>query len=143
LACGFDELLLLFADELRQPGSLEALRTRSALPLVLLRKGLSLDRYFLEQYFFTQPAEGDGEMALLGVRPSGELTYAGRIQVSAQAFRFTVRSVDSRYVPAIDVEGRYDLANQTLELTKTIASSRVAARERLSRAPLKVSPPHG
>lgn len=143
LACGSDELLLLFADELRQPGSLEALRTRSALPLVLLRKGLSLDRYFLEQYFFTQPAEGDGRMALLGVRPGGELTYAGRIQVSVEGFRFTLRSVDSRYVPAIEVEGHYDTAKRLLELTKTIASSRVAARERLARTPLKASPPVG
>ena len=40
----------------------------SALPLVKLKNGLSLERYFLDTYFFTQPSEGHEEVALLWER---------------------------------------------------------------------------
>lgn len=141
LTCQGNELLLLFADETWQPGSLGALTTRSALPFVLLKKGLSLNRYFLEQYFFTQPATDGGDVVLLGVRPSGQLTYVGRVQVSADGFHFTLKSVDSPYAPAIDVEGRYDPIARSLELTKAIASRRIAAKERGAGTPRRALPP--
>ncbi len=140
LTCRSIELLLVFTEELREPKSLETIRYRSALPLVLLKTGLSLERYFLEQYFFTQPA-GDREgVALLGVRPRGELTYAGKTQISEKGFTFTLKSVDTRYAPAIEVEGRYDPDERSWEFTKAVTSTRVAGRESTAGTPRRASP---
>src|SRR5215207_1491817 len=135
LTCRSTELLLVFTEEFQDPKSLETLREQSALPLVLLKKGLSLEHYFLEQYFFTQPAKGREGAALLGVRPRGDLTYAGKIQVSENGYTFTLKSVDTRYAPSIEVEGRYDPNEQAVEFTKAVTSTRVAGRENTAGTP--------
>jgi hypothetical protein len=63
---------------------------RAALPIMLLKKGLALDRYILEQYFFPQPSKDSKEVVLLGMRPRGDLTYAGRIQITEGGFNFSL-----------------------------------------------------
>jgi len=135
LTCRSIELLLVFTEEFREPKSLETIREQSALPLVLLKKGLSLESYFLEQYFFTQPAKDREGVALLGVRPRGDLTYTGNIQISEKRFTFTLNSVDSRYAAAIEVEGHYDPDEQSTEFTKAVTSRRVAGRENTAGTP--------
>lgn len=143
LTCRAAELLLVFTQEFRRRNSLETIRNRSALPLVLLKKGLSLDRYFLEGYFFTQPSDGRNEVTLLGTRPGGELIYAGKVQVSEKGFNFTLKSVDTRYSPAIDVEGLYDPSKRSWVFTKADTSTKVVAKERAAGVPRKVSPNFG
>jgi len=135
LTCRSTELLLVFTEEFGQMKSLESIRNRSALFLVLLKKGLSLQRYFLEQYFFTQPSKGREGVALLGTRPGGELTQAGRIRPSGKGFTFTLRSLDSRYAPALEVEGRFDLDKRSFEFTKAVSSTKVAARDNKAGTP--------
>lgn len=136
VTCQGNELLVVFNADQAEEG-------QSALPAVLLKKGLSLDRYFLEQYFFTQPAEGGGETVVLGVRPGGQLTFAGSIRESAEGLRFSVRSLDSPYVPAIEVEGLYHPADGAVELTRAISSPRIAARENLPGTPRRATPRFG
>jgi hypothetical protein len=140
LTCRSTELLLVFTDEFWQPRSLATLRDRSALPVVLLKNGLSLERYFLAQYFFTHPSEGGRQVALLGTRPGGELTYVGSVESSEKEVTFTVRSLSSRYVPAIEVEGRYDPGRRLWKFTRAVTTTTVAAGPGAARAPRRVSP---
>ena len=140
LTCRTTELLLLMAAEFQEPATLRTIRERPALPLVLLKRGLSLDRWSLDRYLFTHPSKGGRQVALLGTRPSGELTYAGIAQASEQGFSFSLRSVDTRYAAAIEVEGRYDPEQRSLELTKAISSTEIAAKTRKPRQPQRAAP---
>jgi hypothetical protein len=146
LVCRSTRLLLAFTAGFATPESRATLGERSALPLVLLKKGLSLDRWFLEGYFFTHPSgggRGGKEVALLGTRPGGHLTYAGKVRVREKEWTFTLRSVDTRYAPAIEVEGRYDRASGSLEFRKAVTSGQVAARKNRAATPRKASPSLG
>jgi len=140
LTCRASELLLVFNEEFKAPGSLRTIAQRSAIPLVLLKKGLSLDRYILEQYFFTQPSKDKQEVVLLGLRPSGDLTYAGRVQITESGFNFSLGAVDTRYAPAIEVEGSYDPSKRTWQFSKALTSLNVATRRDPAVTPRKVSP---
>jgi hypothetical protein len=140
LTCRSTVLLLLVAAEFQEPAALRTVLERPALPLVLLKRGLSLDRWFLDRYLFTHPSKGGKQAALLGTRPSGELTYAGIAQASEIGFSFSLRSVDTRYAAAIDVEGRYDPEQRSLELTKAISDTKVAARRRKPLQPQRAAP---
>jgi len=140
LTCRSVALLLVFTEEFQRPGALDAIRDRSAVPLVVLKKGLSLGNYFLEQYMFTQPIGAGDQVALLGARPSGELTYAGKIQISSAGFTFTLNSVDTRYAPAIDLEGRYKSSQRQFDFEKALSSTTVAARQSRAQTPSKASP---
>jgi len=142
LACRSNEKLIVFTDEFHRREVLETIRERSALPLVKLKNGLSLERYFLDTYFFTQPSEDREEVTLLGVRPTGELTYAGGIQITDEGFNFILRSVGSRYASAIQVEGRYAPDGRAWEFTQAVTSTKVAARENVARTPRRASPNH-
>jgi hypothetical protein len=140
LTCRTNELLLVFSDEFKQPRSLRTIGQRPSLPLVLLKKGLSLDRYTLASYFFTQPAKDSQEIDLLGVRPGGDLTYAGKVQISESVFTFALGAVETRYAPAIEVEGTYDVEKRTWQFSKAMTSLTVAAQKDQAVTPRKVSP---
>jgi hypothetical protein len=140
LTCPSIELLLVFTEKFHEPEALESVLDRSALPLVLLKKAYSLGRYFLSQYLFTQPSEDRKEVELLGTRPRGDLTYVGRIQISEKGFEFNLRSVDSLYASAIEVEGYYDPEQQAFNFTKAVSTTNVAASKTKPRIPRKASP---
>lgn len=140
LTCRESELLLVFPREFLPARALATLGERPALPLVLLKGGLSLDRFILEGYFFTQPQRGGKGVALLGVRPGGELTYVGAVEPDAGGYIFTLRSVETRYAPAIDVQGRFDPEKGAWEFSKAITSPQVAARQKPAVTPQRVSP---
>ncbi len=143
LQCRGTELLLAFSEEFRLVRSLRTLGARSALPLVLLKSGLSLDRYVLDAYFFTQPAGDKGGIDLLGTRPGGALVYAGKVQVADGGFAFSVHALDTRYAPAIEVQGTYDPSKRSWNFSKAISSPHVAARINQAVAPQKVTPDFG
>ncbi len=139
LRCQNNELLLVFTNDFRQAQALRTLSQRSALPLVLLKKGYSLDRYILQQYFFTQPSKDSKEISVLGVRPRGDLTYLGKIQMTDRDFIFSLGSVETRYSPAIEVEGRFDPSKKTWQFSKALSSVNVAARKEQALTPRKAS----
>ena len=128
LVCRSDEFLLLFTEEFQSAGALGTLRSKSALPMVLLKKGLSLERYSLSQYIFTQPSGRRGGIVLLGTRPGGALTYVGSVQAAGNAFSFTLKSVESRYAAPVDVEGRYNTVTRALTLSRSLSGVTVAAK---------------
>lgn len=140
LTCRKNELLLVFTNDFKWARALRTIGQRSALPLVLLKKNLSLDRYILQQYFFTQPSKDSREIALLGVRPRGDLTYTGKILITRNGFIFSLGSVKTRYAPEIEVEGRYNPGRQIWQFSKAMTSVNVAAREDRALTPRKVSP---
>jgi len=140
LTCRTSELLLVFNEEFKAPRSLRTIAQRAAMPLVLLMKGLSLDRYILVQYFFTQPSKDSQEVVLLGMRPRGDLTYAGRVQITESGFNFSLGAVDTRYAPAIEVEGSYDPNKRTWQFSKALTSLTVATRQNPAVTPRKVTP---
>lgn len=140
LTCRNTDLFLVFSDVIRNVRSIRTMRNRNALPVVLIKKGLSLDGHVLQNYFFTHPAKDDDRIVLLGTRPSGDLTYAGYMQISEDEIAFSLKSVDTRYAPAVDLEGRYDLGKRALSFTKALTSAGVAAREHTAAAPRKVTP---
>ena len=107
LDCRGTVRLVLFTDEFWRPEAQRSLRERDALFMVVLKYAPSPGRHFLENYFFTHPLRGREEVTLLGTRPGGVLTYAGRVDVLPDGFHLTVKSVASRYAPAIDVSARY------------------------------------
>lgn len=140
LTCRSTELLLVFSEAFRTTRSTRTIRTRSALPMVLLKKGLSLERFGLAQYFFTQPSETPDSVEILGTRPSGALTYAGKVKVSDAGFDFTLKSVDTKYAPAIDLEGRYNPRTRSFEFSRALSSTQVAAsQEKRAVTPSKVA----
>jgi len=140
LTCRSTELLLVFTEEFQQPQVLATIRDRSALPMVLLKKGYSLGHYFLELYLFTHPLKGRKAVSLLGVRPRGELVHAGQVRVPEKEFTFTLKSVDSRYAPAIEVEGRYEPDQRSFNFTKAVSSTQIAGKENKAGTPQKASP---
>ena len=140
LSCRSTELFLVFIKEFEPTGTLETIKERSALPLVILRNDLSIGTFFIDQFLFTQPADANGNVALLGTRPNGELTCAGTIQVSDREFTFNLRSVDTRYAPAIDVEGSYDSVQKEFRFSKAYTSTRIAAKENRPQPPQKATP---
>ena len=135
LVCGSDEFLLLFAEEFQSASALATLRSKSALPMVLLKKGLSLERYSLSQYFFTQPSGQRGGIVLLGTRPGGALTYVGSVQAAGNTFSFTLKSVESRYAAPLDVAGRYNAGTRALTLSRSLSGVTVAAKARPAATP--------
>lgn len=124
LTCPESELFLVLARDFTGAEAIGSLAKRSALPLVMVKKGYS-DRHYLDAYFFTQP--GRGGIALLGTRPGGKLTYVGGVELERGALRFHLRSTATRYAPALDVEGRFDAAHGAFTFTRTLATATVAA----------------
>ncbi len=133
LVCQTTELLLLPVQE-------QELERRPALAMVVMKRDPSIGGYFVDGYFFTQPSPGGGELELLGTRPGGELTYAGSVRRTESGFSFTVRSVDTPYAAAVDVEGQYDLRTRTFHFTRTLSSRRIAAVERKPAQPQRATP---
>lgn len=132
LDCRGDELLLLFTDEFWQPEAQQTLRERGALFMVLLKYSPSPGGHFLENYFFTNPLKGREEVTLLGTRPGGELTYAGHLKISSAGFSLSLKSVVSRYAPAIDVSAHYE---GSWRVEKAMTSTTVSAGKSASRQP--------
>jgi hypothetical protein len=138
ITCRSTEYLLVFAEAFRTTRTLRTIRSRSSLPLVLLKKGLSLERFTLANYFFTQPSSTPETAVLLGTRPSGALVYAGSIQVTDAGFEFTPKSVASRYAPAVDLEGIYDPRKRLFEFSRALVSVQIADQETAAPTPKKV-----
>lgn len=139
LGCRSFNMMLVPTDVLQKPESLLTIRSQSALPVVLLKTGLGSDNYFLDTYFFTHPSNNPGEIEIIGMRPGGELVYAGKGSISSNGLDFRLKSVNTRYAPAIDVEGRYDPNNMSWKITKAISSTRVAAGEGSAHIPHRIS----
>lgn len=139
LLCRSAELLLLFTEEFVSSNALQTIFNRNALPLVLLRKGLSLERYSLSQYLFTQPSQDRKKAIVLATRPSGELSYAGKIQLSKNGAAFVVKSVESRYASKIEVQGQYHAGRRAFKFSKIIAGTTVAAIDKPADTPRRVT----
>ena len=134
LDCHGVRLLLAFTDGFPSPAAIDALPRQDARPLVLLHAGLSVQRFVLAQHIFTQPA-ADGTIDLLGARPGGALTYAGKVTPSRGAVAFEFRSVGTRYAPAIDFAGVYTPRTGEWTFERRRSSERVAAPAIARRAP--------
>lgn len=78
------------------------------------------------------------EVALLGTRPGGELTYAGHLKISPEGFSLSVKSVASRYAPAVDVTAHY---KGSWRVEKTITSTTVSAGKTAARLPRQATRP--
>lgn len=141
LVCRADERLLMFTDDFAGK-NLETLRERSALPLVILKNNLSLERYFLDYYLFTHPSKDGREVIILGTRPRGDLTFKGRIQTLKGATTFELYSLDSRYAPAIEVAGRYHHENRSWEFTKAVTDTTIGAKSTVG-TPRRAAPSFG
>ncbi|HEX8844141.1 MAG TPA: HEAT repeat domain-containing protein [Pyrinomonadaceae bacterium] len=138
LDCLSEELLLFFTDEFWRPQAQQTLLERGALFMVLLKDDPALDRHFLENYFFTHPSKGREEVALLGTRPGGDLTFAGHLKILPAGFSLSLKSVVSRYAPAIDVSAHYE---GTWKVERAITSTTVSAGESAARQPLLATRP--
>jgi hypothetical protein len=140
LTCQTNELLLAFVKGFDAPDAIQSLRERSAMPLVLLKKANSLEYYALDTIFLTQPMEFKDEVALLGIRPSGELIYSGRVEFSEQQTLFRLRSLASRSSPAVELDGFYDARTGSLEITRAISSPRLARDLQTKKIPQRAVP---
>jgi hypothetical protein len=132
------EVLFVFTYHFHEPESLKSIQHQSALPLVLLKKADSLGTYFLTEYFFTNPSENRKDVVILGTRPRGYLTHAGKIQISEKAFKLELRSVNSLYGPVIELEGQYDSTLRSFKFSKAISGTKVAKKIKPQTSP-KVS----
>lgn len=140
LDCRDDKLLLLFTDEFWRPEGQRTLRERDALFMVVLKYADSLDRHFLENYIFTHRLKGREDVTLLGTRPGGVLTYAGRVDILPDGLHLAVKSVASRYAPAIDAAGRY-AGSWTVE--RAVTGTTVSAGKAALRKPVHARRPPG
>ena len=137
LDCRGVKMFLLFTDDFWRPEVQQTLRERDALFMVLLKYTHSPGRHFLENYFFSHPLKGREEVTVLGTRPGGVLTYAGRVDILPDGLRLAIKSVASRYAPAIDVAGVYTKGRWKVEraITGTTVSAGKAALRRPRPAP--------
>lgn len=135
LICNSMELLIVANAEMEEAATREPLLRRPCLPAILLKKAESLDRYFLDTYFFMQPALDSNSPDLLGIRPRGDLTYAGHAYPTKTGYRFTLHSTDTRYAPAVDIEGEYNAHKQTFAFSRAMSSIEIAAREHKPKIP--------
>jgi hypothetical protein len=133
------ELLMAFTYRFHEPESLKSIMDRNALPLVLLMKADSLDRYFLSDYFFTNPSKNHKEVVILGTNPQGHLAYSGKIRCSGETFEFELKSVDSLYLPVVELEAQYDPTVRSFNFTKAISGTKVCARKTKPLVPSKAS----
>lgn len=128
VTCRAMEYLLVFTDGFNQPEKLATLMQRNALPLVVLKTGLSEGRYFLDGYLFTHPSPGR-EVMLVATRPKGDLTLVGRVEISDDKGSFNLNAIESPFTPAVEISGVYDARNRSWEFEKTVTSTTIAARE--------------
>ena len=80
-------------------------------------------------------------MVLLGTRPTGELTFAGTIVPSEEGVHFTVRSVDTPLVAAIEAEGSYNTTKKSLKLTRAVSNTSMGTGKRKPGVPGRASLP--
>ena len=126
VTCRNIEYLLVFTDRFDQQETLLSLRNANAVPLVLLKTGLSEGGYFLDRYLFTQPA-ANGEVMLLGMRPKGDLTLVGGAEISDRKVAFRLNAIESPLTPAVEISGEYDQGNRSWQFTRTLTSTTIAA----------------
>lgn len=126
VTCRDIEYLVVFTDRFDQPETLLSLRNGNAVPLVLLKTGLSEGGYFLDRYLFTQPS-ANGEVMLLGMRPKGDLTLVGGAEISVGKVSFRLNAIESPLTPAVEISGEYDFGIRSWRFTRTLTSTTVAA----------------
>jgi hypothetical protein len=140
LDCRDTKFLLAFTDDFYGPNMLQSLKERSAVPLVLLKDNLSLERYFLDRYFFTHPSDKDGEILVRGTRPKGDLTFVGDVRVSETAVTFTLNTLESPYAPPVEIVGTYSPQQRSWKFEKALTGTRVAARNGAIGTPRRATP---
>lgn len=134
LECHGVKILIAFTDTFPDPGAIGSLGSLDARPLVIMHAGLSVDRFVLSQHIVTHPGE-NGAIELLGLRPGGALTYAGRVRLVREGVAFEIRSVGGRYSAAIDFAGTYSPRTGAWTFERKLSSEQVADPSRKTRTP--------
>lgn len=120
IICRSTEFLLIFNQKFQSKSEFASLRSSNALPMVYLKKGYCPERYFLVNYFFTHPSDKQGELILIGTRPSGALSYSGTVKMLADEYTFAIKAVKSRYTAALDMEGSYNIKKRKYTFKKVL-----------------------
>ena len=121
MTCRYTEFLLAFTQQFQSKRGIESLRKSSALSKVILKKGYCPDRYFLAYYMFSHPSEKKDELVLIGTRPSGVISFSGKVKMSEEACSFTIESVKSRYTAALYMEAEYHFKRRKYTVKKAIS----------------------
>ena len=137
--CGASSYLLMLNHDFRTRRGLSTLRSRNAVPVVMLKEAHCPERYFLAHYLFTHPSESADELVLTVTRPRGDISHVGTVSVGSNAHRFSLRSVASRYTAAVEVEGSLDLAAFEFTFGTALSHTTVTAERLPAGVPREVA----
>ena len=128
---------MVFNQNLQSKGDYATLRSFNALSKVFLKRRYCLDRYFLITYFFTHPSDKQSELILIGTRPSGVLSYSGTVKMSDDEYVSAIKTVESRYTAALDIEGAYDIKTRKQTFKKALGQITVDRKQSPADTPQK------
>ena len=137
IICGDERFLLTFNAELHRRKTLAMLGRRTTVAAVVFKWSVGLDRFFLHEYQLVDPGQ-DGEPLLFGVRTTGVLIHFGRIDLRTEEADFSLRTLNTPYAPAVDIEGTYHHADRRLIVARALVQPGRQPSQRRAAAPRKI-----
>jgi hypothetical protein len=137
-SCEGRPFALLLSQDLVGRDSLQFLVQSNAVAGVLLERSPTSTDYFLAEYLLADPGSGGASARILGVRPTGVVVHAGRVDPSSGAFE--LRTVDTGLSPPAEVRGVYDPAARSLRITDMLVQRDFVRPPRASAEPQEVEP---
>jgi len=139
ITCRSTEFLLAFTEKFQSKRGIASLRKTSALSKVILKKGYCPDRYFLAYYMFSHPSEKKDELVLIGTRPSGVISFSGKVKMSEDRCSFKIQSVKSRYTAALNMEAEYHFRKRKYTVKKAVSQMTLDTEQSPAGTPASVN----
>ena len=123
LRCRQEHLWLVFGAEVEGAAATARVATGPAVVAVLLKESQCPDSWYVYEYFLSHPRAND-KADLFGVRPTGEISHVGEIDLDGVDAAVRVRTVNSPRQPAIRLEAEYSGRDGLLTVKEAAVATR-------------------
>ena len=120
ITCGSNNFLLFFTKAFDSKEKLSTMPAANAIPFVIMEKSESLGRYYHAYYIFAHPSRKKNTLSLVGTKTGGRLAYCGSIEIMDNDYLFSVKSVKSRSIAAVEINGSYNIKTRQFTFTKAL-----------------------
>lgn len=127
LVCGSNEYVLAVTADNAGEAMLD-IRSRQALPAVILQMGLETNEFEVAYYLMTDPAS-KGKAHVFGVRGSGRVALYGMASIEGSAVEFEVKATENPLEPPVTVSGAYNTTTGALRFEMAMSQPRLAAAQ--------------
>lgn len=136
--CLGNRLWLMHQAEIEGAGGLTRLAEVPGVPMVAMAFADCTERLYLYAYVMSQPGEKGVE--LYATRLRGEITHFGEALVDADKASFKLQALNTRFAPAIELEGTFSRPNGELSLATARVSKAVLENQEPRRRPAEAAP---